>query len=232
MLSTDTLSLFLLFLTTGFTIGFGHCIGMCGPVVVALSLNLGARKKRVPHLLYNCGRIVTYALLGGVMGLTGSFTTVAAHMAGFQKGVMIFSGVMITVMGFAMTGWVPLGRIFGDTCEATGFITRGFRFLTASKSAGAYFPLGLLLGFLPCGPVYTALLTVTRCSMEQRLPMDGFWLGMGLMATFGLGTVPALLLVGAMADMRFVRSRAMIYKAGAMLMIVAGIYFTVRGIQY
>jgi sulfite exporter TauE/SafE len=58
MLSTETIY-FVLF-TTGLTVGFGHCIGMCGPIVVSLSLSLKGRSVVVPHLLYNGGRITTY----------------------------------------------------------------------------------------------------------------------------------------------------------------------------
>ena len=52
-------SLYLLFLATGFTVGFGHCIGMCGPIVVSLSLNLGDRPVIIPLALYNLGRVTT-----------------------------------------------------------------------------------------------------------------------------------------------------------------------------
>ena len=65
MLSTETL--FLLYLSTGFTVGFGHCIGMCGPIVVTFSLNLKEKNILVPQLLYHLGRTVTYAILGGVV---------------------------------------------------------------------------------------------------------------------------------------------------------------------
>ena len=64
MLSTETL--YLLYLSTGFTVGFGHCIGMCGPIVVTFSLNLKEKDILVPQLFYHFGRITTYALLGGL----------------------------------------------------------------------------------------------------------------------------------------------------------------------
>ena len=100
MLSTETL--YLLYLTTGFTVGFGHCIGMCGPIVVTFSLNLRKKSILAPQLLYHLGRITTYTLLGGVVAAVGSFTIVAASIESFQKGVMIFSGALIMLMGLAM----------------------------------------------------------------------------------------------------------------------------------
>jgi sulfite exporter TauE/SafE len=164
MLSTEAIY-FVLF-TTGLAVGFGHCIGMCGPIVVSLSLSLKGRSVLVPHLLYNGGRITTYGLLGGVMGATGSFTRVVASIASLQKGVMILTGILIVVMGLAMAGWIPLGEIFGDYYNPQGVLARGFRKLSEARSAATYYPLGMLLGLLPCGPVYTgtvvALLLIAK----------------------------------------------------------------------
>jgi len=98
--------LYLVFLLTGFTVGFGHCVGMCGPIVVSLSLNLKGRNVYLPHLLYNAGRVTTYTLLGGLMGATGSFSMVASNIAGIQQGALIFAGVMIIIMALAMSGWL------------------------------------------------------------------------------------------------------------------------------
>ncbi|MBW2711836.1 MAG: sulfite exporter TauE/SafE family protein, partial [Deltaproteobacteria bacterium] len=100
-------TLYIAFFTTGFFVGFGHCMGMCGPIVVSFSLNLRAKGVMAPNLLYHAGRITTYAVLGGVMGASGAFTRITAGIGGLQKGVMIFAGLMIIVMGLGMTGWVP-----------------------------------------------------------------------------------------------------------------------------
>ena len=225
-------ALYLLFLATGFTVGFGHCIGMCGPIVVSLSLHSKDKRIVFPHLLYNCGRIVTYTVLGGMMGATGSFTRVTSNIAGVQKGVMVFAGVFIVLMGFAMGGWLPIGRIFKDQYNPVGMISRGFQKLSSVKSSAVYFPLGLLLGLLPCGPVYTALIAAARAGMETTDSLEGIAVGAGLMVTFGVGTVPALLLVAKLARMGWLKSRVMIYKFSAFLMILVGIYFMVKGIRY
>jgi sulfite exporter TauE/SafE len=224
--------LYPIFLATGFTVGFGHCIGMCGPIVVSLSLNLKAKNFLIPHLLYNAGRIVTYSLLGGIMGATGSFTLVAAHIAGIQKGAMIFAGSLIIIMGLAMSGWIPFGKVFGDSYHPGGTISRGFRRLSRVKTAAAYFPIGLLLGLLPCGPVYTALLAAAGAGMKAADPAEAIVRGMGVMLCFGLGTVPALFLVAKLADMGWLKKRALIYRIGAILMVAVGVYFIIKGIRY
>jgi sulfite exporter TauE/SafE len=230
MLSIDTL--YYIFLTTGFTVGFGHCIGMCGPIVVSFSLNLKERRIFFPHLFYNAGRITTYAILGGVMGMTGSFTAVTSRMVGLQKGAMIFAGLLIIFMGVLMSGWIPFSTVFRDHFSPRGFISRGYQKLTQNTSVIAFYPLGILLGLLPCGPVYTALIAAARSGMEAKTAIQGFLNGMGLMISFGIGTVPALMLVAKLADLGWLKSRSIIYKVGAVIMIIVGVYFMVKGIRY
>jgi sulfite exporter TauE/SafE len=224
--------LYLIFLTTGFAVGFGHCIGMCGPIVVSLSLNLKGKNPLLPHLLYNTGRIITYTIMGGIMGATGSFTLVAAHIAGLQKGAMIFAGVMIIIMGLAMGGWLSLGRLFSDYYNPGNIVSRGFRRLSQLNSTAAYFPIGLLLGLLPCGPVYTALLAAAGSGMKATDIFEGILKGMAVMMLFGIGTVPALFIVAKLFDMGWLKRREIIYRIGTVLMIIVGIYFVVRGIRY
>jgi len=221
-----------LFLATGFTVGFGHCVGMCGPIVVSLSLNLQGRSIYMPHLLYSTGRVVTYALLGGVMGATGSFSMVAANIAGIQRGALIFAGILLILMALAMSGWLPLGKIFGDYYNPDGFVVKGFQRLTRSKSTWSYLPVGLLLGLLPCGPVYTALLAAAGAGMNAPSTAAGVAKGMGVMFCFGLGTVPALFLIAKLADMGWLKNRQIIYRIGTVLMLIVGIYFIYQGIVF
>ena len=230
MLSTETL--YLLYFSTGVTIGFGHCIGMCGPIVVSFSLNLKEKGIFVPQLLYHLGRIITYAILGGVVAAAGSLTMITASIDTIQKGVMIFTGALIMLMGFAMAGWILPGKIFGDHSRLGGVISKWFGKLLKVQSARVYLPLGLLLGLLPCGPVYTALLGAARAGMDTGSTHHGVLAGMGLMAAFGLGTVPALFLVAKLADMGWLKSRVMIYKIGAVLMIIVGLIFVIKAMRF
>ena len=230
MSSTETLLLF--YLSTGFAVGFGHCIGMCGPIVVSLSLSRKDQSVWIPHLLYNIGRVTTYAILGAIIGATGTFTAITANIAGIQKTVLIFAGVLIVIMGLAMSGWLPLGRIFGDSHGFGSLISAGFQRLTRLKSTFAYLPLGLLLGLLPCGPVYTALLAAARAGMESGSPTAGALTGMALMGAFGIGTIPALLVVSRLAGIGWLKKRQLIYKIGAVLMILVGVYFIFTAVQY
>jgi len=216
------------FLASGVAVGFGHCIGMCGPVVVCLSLNLPRQRLLPCHLLYHCGRIVTYVLMGGAAGAVGSFVQVAGSMAGVQKAAMIATGLMMVVMGAAMTGWVPAPAVFK---QGRGLAARTFARLSKLNSTGVYFPIGLALGLLPCGPVYTALLAAAGAGMQAGHPLAAATKGMAVMAAFGIGTVPALLVVAKAASIAWLRWRTAIYRVGAFLVIVSGIYIVAQGFR-
>ena len=166
------------------------------------------------------------------MGATGSFTRVVASIASLQKGVMILTGILIVVMGLAMAGWIPLGVIFGDYYKPQGLLARGFRKLSEARSTATYYPLGMLLGLLPCGPVYTALLAAARTGMEAQSTLKGFLIGVGVMLSFGLGTVVALLLIAKLADFGWLKRRDIIYKISSVIMVIVGVYFVAKAIRY
>lgn len=224
--------LYLIFLATGFTVGFGHCAGMCGPIVVSLSLNLKGRNLYLPHLLYNAGRVVTYTILGGVMGATGSFSMVASNIAGIQQGALIFAGIMIIIMALAMSGWLPLGKTSAVYHNPKGHVVKGFQKLTRIDSVAAYFPVGLLLGLLPCGPVYTALLAAAGAGMNAPTTLEGLIKGMGVMFCFGIATVPTLFLIAKLVDMGWLKNRQVIYRIGTLLMLAVGVYFIWQGLMF
>jgi hypothetical protein len=229
---SSTEPLYLVFLVAGFTVGFGHCTGMCGPVVVSLSLKLKERNLLLSHLLYNTGRVITYAILGGLAGILGSFTILTSSIVSLQKGVLVFAGVLVLLMGLAMAGWIPFGRIFEDGGAGSSVLSKWFRRLSAAKSSIVYLPLGFLLGLLPCGPVYTVLIASARAGMNEQTAFQGFLSGMGLMLAFGVGTVPSLLLVGKLAGLGWIKARPLIYKISSVFMVLVGIYFIIQGIRY
>jgi sulfite exporter TauE/SafE len=230
MLSTSSFLLF--YFTTGLTVGFGHCLGMCGPIVIALNLNQQGKRGLLAQSLYHYGRITTYAIIGGFMGATGSFTMVASRIESIQKIAMIASGLLIVAMGLGTMGMVTWGHAITERFNFGQMISKGFRTLSGIRSPMAYYPLGLLFGLLPCGPVYTALLGAARVGMEVTNIFQGVVSGIGLMVAFGLGTIPALLLVTKIADWGIAKYRQAIYKVGSLLMIALGIYFVVNAINY
>jgi sulfite exporter TauE/SafE len=90
----------------------------------------------------------------------------------------------------------------------------------------------LLLGLLPCGPVYTALIAAAGAGMQAGDTVEGIAKGMAVMLLFGIGTIPALFLVAKLVDVGWLKKRAIVYRIGAVLMIGVGLYFVVKGIKY
>lgn len=214
---------------SGFLGGFGHCVGMCGPVVATYSLTLKPRSI-APHLLYNLGRISTYAILGGFIGLTGSFTGIVGSVERFQNIALALTGVVMVLMALSVGGWVPSLKS-GEERTARRFLGRAVTAIAGTRSTGAYFPMGLVLGFLPCGLLYTALIGAAGAGMEAGSPAKGFLRGMLLLALFGLGTAPAMLLLGRIVSLKSEWLRTRLYRGAAVLMTAMGILFIYRSLK-
>ena len=226
-----TESTYPLLFASGLFGGIGHCVGMCGPLVAALSFNRAGDGGIRPHLLYHLGRVTTYSMVGGVAGFTGSFLDVAAVIAPYQRAVLTAAGILIALAGIVLGGWLPGGSA-AVRPGGPGPVARACRFLAGEGTAGAHFPLGLVLGFLPCGLVYAALLAAAREGMEAGDHGGGFLRGFLVMALFGAGTVPALLVVGKAAGALSVRTRTGLSRLSAAFVAVAGVFLAIRGILH
>lgn len=222
--------IFLLMFLTGLTGGFGHCLGMCGPVVAAYSVAL-PKKSTLPHILYNLGRITTYSILGAAMGLTGSFLSIAAGIEGLQKWAMVFAGAVIVVMGIGMAGLLPFVKRLESRVKLLPYLNKVRDIFAEGLTTGAFYPMGVLLGFIPCGLVYTALLAAARAGMEAPNHVEGLLKGLLMMLLFGLGTFPALLLFGKVVNLIGTQLRARLYLVSSAVMIIAGLVFILRALK-
>jgi len=216
---------YLLALTTGIVGGFGHCIGMCGPLVASYALAATSPAaplsvRLAPHLLYNAGRITTYAVVGGVMGLSGSFVNVAGRLAGIQNVIALIAGVVMIAMGLGIAG--VHGRTAGIEKHNLP-VLRAARLIISSPSATRFYPLGLLLGLLPCGLSYTVF--IASAGTGGMLP------GALTALLFGLGTLPALLVFGTVFSSLTASLRGRIYRTAGVIVVIMGFYFLFRGIK-
>jgi uncharacterized protein len=218
-----------LMFASGLLGGFGHCIGMCGPVAAALALGFRGRSALLPQLLYSLGRLTTYALLGGAVGLSGSLLGVTASLASVQRAVAVGTGLLIALMGLWLGDILPGRRRIEGRFPAGDALRKILRLVPGEGGSGACFPLGMILGLLPCGLVYAALLASVREGMEATGAAEGFLRGVFFMALFGAGTVPSLLLVGQAVALASPRLRAGLYRASGALLVLLGIIFAVRG---
>lgn len=223
----DFIALFLI----GFLGGFSHCVGMCSGFVFTYTIKIkendplnadaGKFKKLLPHLMYNAGRVVTYTLLGELFGLLGGTLGVILAIRNFQGGLQLFAGIIMLLMGLDLLGLLRIGT----SGELPGF--RLFKGLVNSLfqrvNIRNVFGLGMVLGLIPCGLVYAA--------GAQAAATQSIFGGMMSMLVFGLGTFPAMILIGLTADMISVRTRTRLYKLAAFLVLLLGLLSVLRGID-
>lgn len=171
-------------------LGGTHCIGMCGGIVGALSMGAGSRPDL--HLAYNSGRIASYVLAGAIAGALGGASLALSGQLPLRIILYVLANLMLVALGLYLMGFTR-ALAFSERCGQMLWrhvqpLTQ--RFLPARTVAQA-FPLGLLWGWLPCGLVYSALVTALTSGSALH--------GAGVMLAFGLGTLPNLLLAGLLA---------------------------------
>ena len=171
-------------------LGGTHCVGMCGGIVGALSMGSGSRPSL--HLAYNAGRIASYAMAGALSGTLGGASLVLSGQLPVRIILFVLANMMLVALGLYLMGLtrvLAFSERFGQKLwRHIQPLTR--RFLPVRTIAQAL-PLGLLWGWLPCGLVYSALVTALTSGSALR--------GAGMMLAFGLGTLPNLLLAGLLA---------------------------------
>ncbi len=204
--------------------GSGHCVGMCGGIVGALTLGLDARLRRSPGalapylLLYNAGRIATYALAGALGGGLSVFVFEWLKPDIASLAARLISGSFMIALGLYLPGWWPglvvLERV-GDRLWRR-IEPVGRQFLPVHHPLQA-FGAGLVWGWLPCGMVYAALAWATMSGSVLN--------GALLMTAFGAGTLPMMITAGAVAERlsRIVR-RPSARAAMGLLVISFGLY--------
>lgn len=216
-------TVYFLALTSGLLGGFGHCIGMCGPIVASYAIHSRGEARSasvfLPHLLYNAGRITTYSSIGAMMGLTGSFINVAGKLGGFQNAVSIAAGLIMVIMGLSVFGRLSVAARFE---KHNSFILRAVKIVLEGESPWRYYSLGILLGFLPCGLSYSVFIAAAAAG---GLPQ-----GMFLSFCFALGTAPSLVAFGSVITYLSSGMRDRIYRTSGLAIFAMGVYFLYRGI--
>jgi len=196
-------------------LGSFHCIGMCGPIALALA-GKDRNKYIFNKLLYNSGRAVTYAALGGLVGLVGF----SLALAGIQQWISIVMGIFILGMAFF---YKESERWVAGSTFSTALIKLKSYLGKSIKRGGpqAFFVSGVLNGFLPCGMVYMAL--VASLALQEPL------LGVAYMFVFGLGTFPVMILLMFSKDLFSMNFRLKVNSVMPYFVMFMGVLFIVRG---
>lgn len=208
---------------SAFLIGlFGsfHCIGMCGPIALALPIQKNSRLNLiVGRVLYNIGRAITYAFIGLLFGLLGQ----SLSLAGFQQSVSIIAGVLILLMVLLPSKISQKIYLLKPAYGFTNFLKMKFGVLLKKKSTASTFLIGLLNGFLPCGLVYIAV--------AGALATGSYFGGAVYMFIFGIGTLPIMLAVSLAGNFIGLNVRKRINRLIPTFMIVLAFLFILRGMN-
>jgi len=205
-------STLLLMLSLGF-MGSLHCIGMCGGLVTAVSMSQTSIWW-TGLLIYQLGRISTYALLGLLVGLTGaSLSAFGGDL--LQRILAISAGILMIIFALNLAGWLPdpLRRFSSWASRKSGLAGLARR-ASEHGRAGNWYTLGLANGLLPCGLVYAALSLVLATGDAQT--------GTMMMATFGLGTIPAMMLVPSLLHSMTPALRSSAMRLAAVMIMAMG----------
>lgn len=214
-------------ITIAFLGSFGHCIGMCGGIVVAYSSTKiksqwSKQTQAIAHLLYSFGRITTYTILGALFGLVGGVVTFDNMTSGI---FLIITGLMMVLVGLSLSGKIKFLIKLEHSCSKSPFYQNTFKSLLGSQSLMSFYLLGMLNGLLPCGFVY--VFAITAASTGSM-----FW-GAVVMFIFGLSTIPALFSVGFFVGLfKQTNLRDLFIKLASVLVILFGIYIAYLGYEY
>lgn len=208
---------------TGFFVGLlgsVHCVGMCGPIAIALPI-LGETQLKilVGRVLYNFGRVIIYTLMGALFGLFGS----RLILFGLQQNLSIMLGLIILIYILIPRKWKA--KIFDTTFykRIKTFLISRFAILISKKSISSLLFIGLLNGLLPCGFVYVGI-------AGASLTAD--WLhGAAYMALFGFGTFPIMLAASLLGKIINLNIRQRINKLIPSLTVILALLFILRGLN-
>ncbi|MGK7891624.1 MAG: sulfite exporter TauE/SafE family protein [Leptolyngbyaceae cyanobacterium] len=251
----------------GFLGSFGHCVGMCGPLAIALSLSQQAEKQQskpaavnLPncgdcdstettgpqpchtssaqpqstplspnlwsqlrfHLLLNCGRLLSYTLVGVCIGMVGQAVLESGQLAGvgseLRRVLSIVIGLMLIWFGLAHVHptWLPRVPLLNPLSNAGlhDKLQQAMSRLSLSTAWWTPFLLGLLWGLVPCGFLYVA--------QWEAVNAASGWLGGATLLAFGLGTLPSMVGIGVVSTKLGANQRHQLFRMGGWLTILVG----------
>ncbi|MCF7823422.1 MAG: sulfite exporter TauE/SafE family protein [Candidatus Marinimicrobia bacterium] len=214
-------------ITIAFLGSFGHCIGMCGGIVIAYSTaglehDRSTGSRAASHLLYSLGRVTTYTVLGAVFGFLGGVVVFNNTTNGI---LWIVAGIAMVLAGGSLLGKIKFLSLLETSFSSSKWYRENFKSLLKTESIVGYYLLGMLNGLLPCGFVY--FFAITAASTAS--PVSGAF----VMFIFGLSTIPALFglgfFVGLFKQLRF---RHIMTQLASYAVIAYGLFTLYNGYRY
>lgn len=196
-----------------------HCIGMCGPIALALPVQKGNQWQKFAGLsIYNIGRAISYAMLGAIIGSVGS----SLIWIGYLRYLSVLAGILMLAYVFwpsKLDQYFHPPKFWQQTVNQ---VKKGMSEMLRSRKMHGWLGLGILNGLLPCGMVYLALISSVA---------TGSIFGGGIyMLLFGIGTLPMMMTVGFCKNWFTPALRSRMRKLTPVMLAVAGIWLVGRGI--
>jgi uncharacterized protein len=211
-------------------LGQGHCIGMCGPLIIAFP---GRTGQFMPHVYYHTGRIAAYCAAGGIMAAIGGLLPqIAASTSSDPQiwmmrgkiGFALIAGIFLFLFGISRIGLVsePAWMAAAAPGRIPGF-RRIVQAATRDGKASDMALLGLMLGLIPCGLSYGAFALALQAESVLK--------GMLMTGALGLGTLPGLLLLGTGIGAIIRRFQRQSDYLSGLLMSGMGLILLFRGVK-
>lgn len=195
-----------------------HCIGMCGGINLSQTCSITDNSKHTIFkrgLTYNLGRLVSYTILGGIVGGLGSVLSISLT---FQGIIIIVAGVFMMIMGANMFGLLSFLKKIVPSIP----VSFGRRITNFSKNKSPFI-IGLLNGFMPCGPLQSMQL--------YALSTGSFIKGAFSMFLFSTGTIPLMLFFGTLGSLFSAKNQRTILRISAFLILILGFNMITRGLS-
>ena len=204
VVGTDQLGYLALF-TTGLLTSV-HCVAMCGGINLAQSVAGSKGAPLARAALYNAGRLVSYTLIGGLLGLVGGALAITTEV---RAAIGAAAGAFMMALGIGMLGRFSFMRALTPRLPAPAS-----RALSALAGKGS-FCVGLVNGFMPCGPLQAMQL--------YAIASGGFFAGATSMFAFCLGTVPLMFAFSGLAGLLRTAGKRALMQASAVVVIALGV---------
>ncbi len=200
--------------------GSFHCVGMCGPIALAIPLKTTSWLARISGgVIYNLGRALTYAFMGAIFGLLGR----GLVMSGFQQWVSVIMGAIMILSVITPSIYKNRFNAEKGLFSFVGKVKLSLGKLFTQRSYGSLFLIGLLNGLLPCGLVYVAIAAAIATGSSTG--------GALFMFLFGLGTLPMMLAISLIGNLITLELRKKITRLIPYAIVFIGVLFVLRGLS-
>ncbi len=211
---------FVLVILSGFSIGIlgsFHCIGMCGPLALALPVDsVRITDKVISILLYNIGRAISYTFIGVIFGLLGQ----GFELFYLQQWLSVIAGSAILGILLATKFGNLYSKVFARFTQKIK--SKLANYLRSDKTILSYLSIGVLNGFLPCGLVYIAMAASLAGGTVLKSAL--------FMFTFGLGTLPIMALTMAFGKFISLNLRIRLNKVTPYIIMFVAVLLIIRGL--